>query len=334
MSLASTVINIDQHDKIFYPGDEVTGTVLLEVTRPLEARSIVLSIRGKSKTANINLFDNSCVKYHFKKSQLAWVPKQGETIIPAGEHLFNFAITLPADCLPTFHGLFGKNDYKIKMVIDRPWKSNIKAEKEFLVTKKLDLPMRMSSSNWFFKVDLQSGVFFSNGPVTMKVSISTLVFLPGQTVDLHFQVANNSSTEISRIFAKLYQRTHYHFRNQHTPCKEFNPDGCPLSRFQQTTDREKLRNAEKMEVSLAPYSEESYIMPFTFPENIVTPSFYSGLMLHGYVMEFGFRSKGSIDRAMMCTFYMGEMEEEHSEDCPNRHGKEDAPPTYEEILRD
>ncbi|EFP13129.1 hypothetical protein CRE_07677 [Caenorhabditis remanei] len=334
MSLSLPIITFDQTDKPYYPGDNVTGVITINNENPLEARSIVVSWRGKSKVSGVNLFELPCVKYMFNKTQVTWVAKEAQNKIPAGNHKIKFSINLPKDCLPTFHGLLGKVDYKVKVVIDRPRKFDLKAEGEFQVTRKLELPMRMGINDWFFKTDLRSGLIFSNGPVTMKVTLNSLVFLPGQTIDLTFHVANNSSEEIRRIFAKFYKRTHYHARVQQSPCKEFYNHTCPLSCFQQANVRDKVRNAEKMKISLGPYSEQTYSMPFTFPDNETTPSFHSGLITHGYFMEFGFRSKNSVDKAMMCTLYMGEMGDEMllgadkiSEEKKPAVG---APPAYEE----
>lgn len=335
MSLSRPVITFDQTDKPYYPGDTVTGFTTLSAAVPFDARSIVISWRGKSKVSGVNMFELPCVKYIFNKKQLAWVAKEGKNQIPAGNHKFKFSINLPMNCLPTFHGLFGKVDYKIKIVIDRPHHFDLKAQGEFTVTRKLELPMKMGINNWFFKTDLRSGIIFSNGPVTMKVTLDSLVFLPGQTINLTFHVANNSTEEIRRIFAKFYKRTHYHARAQQTPCKEFYNHTCPLSCFQQVNVKDKVRNTEKMFISLAPYTEQTYTMSFTFPTDETTPSFHSSLITHGYFMEFGYRSKNSFDKAMMCTLYMGEIGDEKMGGGAEKISEEmkpvaDAPPAYEE----
>lgn len=89
--------------------------------------------------------------------------------MPEGGYIWTFEIKLPIDCPPTHEGYAGGTNYKVKVEIDRPWKCNIREEKEIMVTRKLDIEKKWDQDGYTFTSNLRSGIFSSNGPISLKV---------------------------------------------------------------------------------------------------------------------------------------------------------------------
>uniref|UniRef100_A0A1I7TA03 Arrestin_C domain-containing protein n=1 Tax=Caenorhabditis tropicalis TaxID=1561998 RepID=A0A1I7TA03_9PELO len=323
MSVVSRpTVLFDKPGKVYYPGETVTGTVVFENTEPLSARSVTIGSRGKTETWNVKTFDLNCKKPLFNGSELVWCSEDGTNKMPVGKQEFPFSFVLPQDCPPTFKGLYGQNKYKVVVRIDVPWKFTSRIYEEFTVGKKLDLPAKMwpsadKSTGWFYKAVIQAGVIFKEGPVTLKVSMPSLVVTPGETIFLYYNVTNNSGVPIKSICAKFCERSHFHCRHQHTPCKEFGFNTCPLGFFGQEFTTRKIGNLVSKTVNLAPFQSGTYLLPFTVPLDAKFPSFESGLMTHGYLFELGVRAENSwIGQYMTAKVYIGEQmsEEEIKEE--------------------
>ncbi|EGT38188.1 hypothetical protein CAEBREN_16921 [Caenorhabditis brenneri] len=271
----------------YYPGDQVSGQVVLTNSVPLKARSITISWEGISQT-DVDVFSSPYKKQVFSQDYVAWVPKSLEERLPASTHEFPFSFKLPEDCPPTLNFWNTKNQYKVKVVVDRPWKNNLEKEVEFVVTKKLDLQGPLCKQ-WTQKFD-NTGFFVNNGPITLKVTLPTVV-KPGQTIQLTYNVLNNSSATVNLLKADLFKHAHYHAREQHTPCQKF--FSCPLSNDQQGYRLWRVGTMASRRVEIAPYTESTHQMPFNISKTATTPNFATGLMTFGYYLSIGFDVKGS-----------------------------------------
>ncbi|EGT38277.1 hypothetical protein CAEBREN_31552 [Caenorhabditis brenneri] len=159
----------------------------------------------------------------------------------------------------------------------------------------------------------------------------SLVYKGGDTVILDFNVINKSAVPIKNICAKLCERTHFHARNQHTPCKEFTFHTCPLGYFGQEYTCRKIGSVCTKRVDIPPYSTQSVTLAVVIPETVKTPSFESGLITHGYLFELGVQAQGSwFAQYMTAKIYIGDKKGDEDEDEPKVTMKEmllqNAPP--------
>ncbi|EGT38181.1 hypothetical protein CAEBREN_23404 [Caenorhabditis brenneri] len=306
----------------YYPGDTVTGKIVLTNSEPLKARSITLNWEGISQT-DVHVFSSPYKKQVFSQKHTLWVPKSGEEVIPADTHEFPFSYKLPADCPPTLNFWNTKNQYKVKVVVDRPWRKNLKEEAEFVVTKKLDV--QGSITLWYAQTFNRTGFFVNNGPITLDVHLPAVV-KPGQTIRINYKIVNNSSATVNFLKADLFKQAHYHARDQHTPCEPFK--ACPLSNDQQACRIWPIGKKHTMKVDIAPYTECTYQMPFSISKKATVPNFATGLMTFSYYIEVGFAVKGStaLWTSLMVPINIGE-EEEEKKTSPKTQD-DGAPPAY------
>ncbi|CAL2031285.1 unnamed protein product [Caenorhabditis brenneri] len=306
----------------YYPGDTVTGKVVFNNSKPLKARSITLNWEGISQT-DVHVFSSPYKKQVFSQNHTLWVPKSGEERLPADTHEFPFSYKLPEDCPPTLNFWNTKNQYKVKVVVDTPWRKNLEEEAEFVVTKKLDVqgPNTKTYTQTFNK----TGLLVNNGPITLKVTLPTVV-KPGQEIKINYKIVNNSSATVNFLKADLFKHAHYHARDQHTLCEPFK--ACPLSNDQQACRMWPIGKKHTCKVDIAPYTESTPIIPFSISKKATTPNFATGLMTFSYYIEVGFAVKGS---AVFWTSFnvpinVGE-EEEKKETLPKTLDN-GAPPAY------
>ncbi|EGT38305.1 hypothetical protein CAEBREN_28229 [Caenorhabditis brenneri] len=311
------------NDGAYYPGDTVTGKVVFTNSKPVKARSITLNWEGINES-HAEIFSFSTYKKSiFSHDSILWAPKSGEELITAGTHEYPFSYKLPADCPPSLQFYDVKNQYKATVVVDRPWKKNLMEEAEFVVTKKLDVqgPNTKTYTQTFNK----TGLFVNNGPITLSITLPTVV-QPGQTIDLTYKIINNSSATVDLLKARLTKNAHYHAREQHTPCQTYY--SCPLSKGQRVFWATQLGKSDSAQVDIAPYTESTYQMPFKISEMATTPNFATGLMTFAYEIEVGFEVKGSA--AFWTSFYvsMSIGEEKEEKKTPPKSLDSGAPPAY------
>ncbi|EGT38174.1 hypothetical protein CAEBREN_05154 [Caenorhabditis brenneri] len=273
-------------NKQFLPGEQVTGYVLIENHEPRCARSVKLSWKGTTGTRGCHRAqDGNSVQQDFRRNvfrreQLLWTSEDGKNQMPVGSHKYIFSYILPNDCPPTLHTSTAVNQYKLKVVIDRPWKFSQQVEKEFLVTNKLANGISTSASklSWIFK----SGIIFNQGPIEVKLHMPTKILRPGQDAQFHITLTNHSTATLRRIELLLFKRLHAHARPQHNPCQG---DSCPLNSNDYRTSHRQIGGKVALKLSLAPNTTECYNMLFSIPNELMTPSFSTGLMSLGYYFQ-------------------------------------------------
>uniref|UniRef100_A0A1I7TA06 Arrestin_C domain-containing protein n=1 Tax=Caenorhabditis tropicalis TaxID=1561998 RepID=A0A1I7TA06_9PELO len=319
-------ILFDKPDTPAFPGDIVTGSVMLNNTKPLNARSITVKWEGFTET-NVAFAVSSNRINLLSGNDLIWSRGSEYNKLDVGTHLFPFRFTLPENCPPSVDCLAAKNEYKVSVEIDRPWKFNIKYEKKFQVSNKVDATTfkRSESTTKIF----QTGFVFGDGPVTFSVKPPTRSLVPGQSMDLEIYVENMSAVPVDYIYATLGNQCHCHTRNQHHECKSFYwKNNCPMGFFQKSFRFRFVGKKVKLNINLAPYSEGSYILPFSIPKDASTPSFSTGLMTFGYLLDVGFKLNGHvIPYAASLTLCIGEHKDAEDVQETEKEAIE-APPAY------
>ncbi|EFP13090.1 hypothetical protein CRE_07681 [Caenorhabditis remanei] len=326
------VITFDKD--VYQPGDKVSGKVTLEVTKPLKARSVMINWWGFSRTMGITLTQFSRRSFVLG-TEIAWVSKGGEDKIPCGKHEYPFSFSLPKGVPPSYKSLFGKTKYRVKVVIDRPWKLKTKVKKEFTVATTADKEIVKKFRNgvkWFTNYTFNTGIIFSYGPVKLSVYQPQNLYTFGESMDLEYRITNHSNVAVSEIFMDFSSFGHYHARSQLTPCKS--PGlSCPLALDQRYNQNTKI-GGSKLKCRVEPHSEGTFTLPFVIPEKAKTPTFESGLMTCGYFMEFGFKLENSSVRNKTMPLYraIGNLPEEKTEEIKTKKQEVSeavAPPAYQ-----
>uniref|UniRef100_A0A8R1DRA5 Arrestin_C domain-containing protein n=1 Tax=Caenorhabditis japonica TaxID=281687 RepID=A0A8R1DRA5_CAEJA len=228
MSFNHPLIEFDK--PVFFPGEEVTGKVSMNVEKDQTARKVEISFTGKTVTAwspdgkvekvkRSGAFEKSQEKFLEMKHEV-WQPEDEANTFPAGEYEWNFSFELPKQCPPSFEGCYGHIRYSVFVSVDVPkWLDN-EAEKAVTVSPSIDLNTIAGAQNDVeFKAEKEMEacgcmpIFnfapFRRGTVTFTYTTPTLGFVSGADIPLSGIVHNSTNKAIEGLTAKLLQRVIY-----------------------------------------------------------------------------------------------------------------------------
>ncbi|XP_065095364.1 arrestin domain-containing protein 17-like [Ochlerotatus camptorhynchus] len=208
---------------IFYVGQILSGSVVLESTEPETVNAVFVKIEGftivqwserrppHGKRHRSRQF-NGRQDYFNTLTYLVGAQVAPVAIeIPQGTHVHNFTCPLP-DSLPTsFEGQYGHIRYTTTVVIERPSQQSTTYREAFTVLRNVNLndnpslrePKKLelskSSGWWIFKSD----------PMDITVEIPSTGYVSGQSIPVAVVWKNNNSASIHGIRIKLYKHETY-----------------------------------------------------------------------------------------------------------------------------
>ncbi|KAF1764857.1 hypothetical protein GCK72_004807 [Caenorhabditis remanei] len=129
----------------YFPGDIVTGTIVLHFEKDLRASRLKISWRGDVLATHIRGDNGEHHKSfsYFSDHTIAWRADNGLNKLPAGHHRFPFSFQLPEKLLPSYSPkppATGYVRYFVSVKIVRPMRINYFVRKNFLVAKQSELP--------------------------------------------------------------------------------------------------------------------------------------------------------------------------------------------------
>jgi hypothetical protein len=119
--------------EVFYTGRRLSGVVVLRLAKPVDARSLTVSVTGNEKPTGGSLaralrrggafFDRELLlsgalqpRLASDRASLVWNSALGRykgRTLAAGEHTYPFSISLPASLPPSYDGRAGKIEYRV-----------------------------------------------------------------------------------------------------------------------------------------------------------------------------------------------------------------------------
>ncbi|XP_065656482.1 arrestin domain-containing protein 3 [Hydra vulgaris] len=232
VKLTEFAIIFDNNREVFYPGEEVTGSVVMGLSRPMEMRGIKLIVAGKGychwcDTSGSN--DNRQESHHDGNENLfeyqLWI--HGGTSVKfqseAGQSFHRFKFTLPVILPSSFEGPYGHIRYLVSAEIDKPWKFNHKTKRPFTVNEIIDtnLPqynsLRPSCSN---HKQLFCCCRCVVGPLDIEASIDRSAYCPGELIMVTAQARNNTTRDMAGMKAYLYKHVDYISTTKKKTCSE------------------------------------------------------------------------------------------------------------------
>lgn len=168
-------IQLDNPSKSYYPGSNVTGKVVVFLTKPKKVKNITLYAFGQAKTSfhYQSVLPCGSEKIFLEHYFILLKSTNGDSeLIPAGKHYFKFAFQIPSDCLPNFEGEYGNIRYSIKAKIDISLQFNLKDEQVFFVKSVLPttVAQKLVKQNFTHK-------FSASEVINVEVSLFHLILL-------------------------------------------------------------------------------------------------------------------------------------------------------------
>uniref|UniRef100_A0A182ITU2 Arrestin C-terminal-like domain-containing protein n=1 Tax=Anopheles atroparvus TaxID=41427 RepID=A0A182ITU2_ANOAO len=134
------------------------------------------------------------------------------TELPAGEHIYEFALDLPSTLPTSFEGTLGHCRYTAQVVMDRPWKFNLTHKVGFTVVHPVDL--NMASPAIKIPASMEDARVFCCGwwrtkPLFTRVTVPCTGYVPGQAIPLRIELNNQSTRVVEGVNMKLLQEITY-----------------------------------------------------------------------------------------------------------------------------
>lgn len=217
-------IVFNDNKTVYYPGQRVSGKVVVDLESDMKMRAVRVYMRGlakvhwtesRSTTSRLGTIYtehyNAEIEYFFKRQELfGSMADSGEVRtyvwLPQGHHEFNFSFQLPSGGISTsFEGKYGSVRYWLKAEIDKPWSFNHNTKRAFTVISPIDInrleyqaPVENNAEKMLCCWCLTSG------PVSINARTDRRGYCPGESIAITADFENYSSRPVIP-HATLYQ---------------------------------------------------------------------------------------------------------------------------------
>jgi len=191
-------IDVDQPEGSYYPGDEVSGKILIESEVGLDTREVIAGlVYVQQHQVKARSSQNPVVRW---ETEERWVDKEVLNVdrIPAGyKQTYPFSWRIPPDALPPCSGQIVRNHWAILVKVDRPRARDVVSEAEIPVIVPPHGPM-------------EGGHFSSQeGPVAayMSFNLPRLAFAEREILSGELMVGvHKSNLEVRGVRVELIRR--------------------------------------------------------------------------------------------------------------------------------
>ncbi|KYN02385.1 PREDICTED: arrestin domain-containing protein 17 [Cyphomyrmex costatus] len=237
MGLKDFRIAVDNQWNTYYPGQAVTGNVIVVLDSTKKIRGIRVKIKGEANTCwatekkemdergeyrDETQTVTAHEEYFETKYYLVGSASGGEIEIQSGEHKFPFSCTLPTNLPSSFESDFGHVRYTIKATLDRPWKFDQDVKSPFTVIAPLDLNREPRATE---SVQQEMSKTFcclccGTPPLTINFSLPVRGYVPGQSMPIKINVENLSNVVVNTVKLVLCKIVTFRATTPHTDTKK------------------------------------------------------------------------------------------------------------------
>ncbi|XP_057336058.1 arrestin domain-containing protein 17 [Microplitis mediator] len=226
MGLKDFRIIFDNPWNTYYPGQTVSGRVIVVLDSIKKIRGINIRIKGEANTcwATDRQELNHEGKYekqeetvtgheeYFNMQYYLLGSSGTEFELPIGEHFYPFNCALPQNLPSSFEHDYGYIRYTVKATIDRPWKFDHEVKTAFTVVSNFDLNKEPRAAE---PVHLEMSKTFcclccGSPPLKVNAIMPVRGYVPGQAMAIRVNVENESGIIVNQV--KLILRKIVTFR--------------------------------------------------------------------------------------------------------------------------
>ncbi|KAK2579683.1 hypothetical protein KPH14_011032 [Odynerus spinipes] len=230
MSLKGFTIQFNKPGAIYVPGENITGTVIIDLSEKKNCRDFRIAFKGEAyvhwteshaqnSTGNI-VFKTKSEKERFFDFQQPLIHKPPGTEgleLPAGRSEYHFTYRLPTNIPCSFEHDIGYIRYTVRAVVNIPWGFDWWAKSAFTIVTPFDLN---SVADQCIPVDDEDikkycCCFFGEDSIYARVKIPCTGYVPGQTIDVDVSfVVKSSRVHVTGVSAKLEEEITFYVRNE------------------------------------------------------------------------------------------------------------------------
>ncbi|XP_068128559.1 arrestin domain-containing protein 4 [Hyperolius riggenbachi] len=205
VGLLMSIVLENERKNGYCAGEFVSGQVILELLEDTEVVGLHLHAHGGAiasftpwRGGEGNQSTSSpgeCVKYLNEEITLVAKSAGEMHIFPAGKHKLQFTFQLPAGPLvTTFTGRYGKVQYQILTVLERPSVPDLSVRRELRVTSRVDVNSPSLLTPVERSKELTVGCwFFTSGPISLSAKIGRKGYCNGEVIPIYAEIENGSS---------------------------------------------------------------------------------------------------------------------------------------------
>ncbi|XP_011169897.1 arrestin domain-containing protein 17 [Solenopsis invicta] len=236
MGLKDFRIAFDNQWSTYYPGQTVTGNIIVVLDSTKKIRGISVKVKGEANTCWATAEEEMDEKGQYRddsqtvtaheeyfetKYYLVGSSSGGEIEIQSGEHKFPFTCTLPANLPSSFESDFGHIRYTVKATMDRPWKFDQDVKSPFTVIAPLDLNQEPRATELVQQEMSKTFCCLCCGtpPLTVNFSLPARGYVPGQSMPIKINVENASNIRVNTIKLVLRKIVTYRATTPRTATK-------------------------------------------------------------------------------------------------------------------
>ncbi|XP_032593056.1 arrestin domain-containing protein 2 [Drosophila grimshawi] len=208
---------------VYYAGQLVSGSVVLNTDKQRLVNAIVLEIKGFAWTywtENTTDFDNKTTSNSYSghedyiKSKVQLLQADGENVaLEPGSYVYNFACQIPSVCPSSFEGNNGRVRYMVNVKLIRPWKFDQVFSRPFTVLKVMDLNrVGLCLNTPAYSEDQKTYNCWPcrSKPLKLQLSLPQKGFVPGQIIPVGVLATNDSHIRVEEIEATLVMMVIYY----------------------------------------------------------------------------------------------------------------------------
>ncbi len=162
---------------------------------------MTVNILGDALVCRDTQFGDPCLKQSIKIS-----------VITPGERRCKFTFTVPKQIPSSTEEEKGNIRYTARLILERPWKFDLKYSLKLTVIRDIDLNTEMQELRSPIQREVSKTMFnlFHNyQPITMKVLLPTTGFVANQTINITVIIINPTGYEIDHVEIKFMKRVCY-----------------------------------------------------------------------------------------------------------------------------
>lgn len=218
MGFTSLNIILDKPDKVYYPGEMVTGKVRLTLDSMKKIRAVELKLKGRAKCkwdeqetyhdhegkSHTRTVCRKSTETYLKQEQIL-IGGRDKFELAAGEHVYPFSVILPIRAPASFNGSYGGVSYYGKVKIDIPMAIDKKERTCFTVLNPLNLnlfpnlrtPYKNEKNKTFCCLCCASG------PLTFVVHLPKTGFAQSEPIPITLEIDNASNVTVNAVHIYL-----------------------------------------------------------------------------------------------------------------------------------
>lgn len=223
--MRTLTVVVDNLQQVYFPGQQVTGRVTLNIDEELKVRKITFKFRGysdvhwsetrRSKNGSRTVHYRNHETY-FENNMVLFGAEQGEAKLSPNSYTYPFCVQIPLGVPSSYEAHIGRVRYVLSASVDRPWAFDMHAKHMITVMDPLDLNTMPQLMNGAEKTDQKTlcCLCCESDPIMAHVKVDRQGFVAGEAIPFSAEIDNKSDRVMTCSKASLIMEVKYIARSK------------------------------------------------------------------------------------------------------------------------